>query len=42
MPEIDSKQYEKHMSRDALIIGIVSLIIIMALVLWGIKIILEG
>ena len=39
--EIDSKQYEKHMRRDALIIGIVGLIIVMALVLWGIKILLE-
>jgi uncharacterized protein HemY len=42
MPEIDSEQYEKHMSKDALIIGIIALFIIMALVLWGIKIILES
>jgi|TARA_B100002003_G_C14077131_1_gene518186 FtsH-binding integral membrane protein len=41
MPEIDSNQYEKQMKRDVLIISIIGLIIFMALVLWGIKVILE-
>jgi len=40
MPEIDSKQYEKNMARDAIIIAVVGLLILMALVLLGIKIIL--
>jgi len=40
--EKDSKQYEKEMGRDVLIVSVVGLIILLALVLWGIKIILEG
>ena len=40
--ETDSKQFEKSMARDAIIIAVVALVLVVALVIWGIKIILEG
>ena len=40
MAEISAKEYEKKMAKDALIIGLIGVTIVVILTIWGIKILL--